>query len=497
MRRFVRPETLFFLIAFTALLVIFRERGLNDPGTLWHTRVGELILTDGFMTTDPFTFTFAGKTWIPQQWGGEILMALLHRLGGFDAMLFAFLAIFAAAFTGVFRRLLAGGMGWPLAGAVTALALVAAGFHFYVRPHVFTIVFMVFVTSFIIDYDSKRRTWKHLLWLIPIHIVWTNLHGGMLGGVATLGLAIGVWIIAFVLKKDSPITSWKIAAILIGIVMACALTMFVNPIGLELQRTWFRLIGSKAMAQHVDEHSPMNLHRGGDLAVLGFAVLYLAALLAAGKPKLIWLIPLAWLALSVQSIRNGPLFVANAAVMLAEIWPHTFWFRRLRASGDTLALEPTPLPQFSMAAWLLPLAIVATGLALQHFRVAVPLIGSDWARFDPNYVPLDMIDAVQAIPPAERIYNDPNLGGFLIWNAPGRKIFMDDRFELCGDQWLNDYVETITEKPQRFLDWQRQYDFHWAMIVPEASPLLDHFIRDSREWQIVREGHTTILYRRK
>src|SRR5207244_3408628 len=156
--------------------------------------------------------------------------------------------------------------------------------------------------------------------LFPIHIIWTNIHGGMLGGVATLGLAVGSWIITYILKKETPITSRKVAGILIAVVFACGLTMFVNPIGLELQRTWFRLIGSPALAAYVPEHSSLNLRRGGDQAVVGFAALYVFVLLGAGKPKLIWLIPLVWLALSIQRIRNGPLFVATASVMLADIW---------------------------------------------------------------------------------------------------------------------------------------------------------------------------------
>ena len=73
--------TAFFCVSLGLLCATFRERGLNDPGTLWHTRVGQILLDRGFMTTDPFTFTFEGKTWIPQQWFGEVVMAKLHEAG--------------------------------------------------------------------------------------------------------------------------------------------------------------------------------------------------------------------------------------------------------------------------------------------------------------------------------------------------------------------------------------------------------------------------------
>ena len=41
------------------------------------------------------SFPFAGKTWIPQQWGGECLMALAYRAGGFDTMLLGFAVLVA------------------------------------------------------------------------------------------------------------------------------------------------------------------------------------------------------------------------------------------------------------------------------------------------------------------------------------------------------------------------------------------------------------------
>lgn len=497
MRHFLRPESVFFLIALPMLLLIFRERGLSDPGTFWHTRVGEIILADGFMKTDPFTFPFEGKTWIPQQWGGEIIMTKLHRVGGFDAMLLVFLAVFAGAFTIIFRRFLCGGMGWPLAGVVTALAMVAAGFHFYVRPHVFTMVLMIVVTTILVDFDSRRKSTSYLLWLIPAHLVWTNLHGGMLGGIATLGLAGLGWATAFSFKKETPLKSWGDACFVLMIVVVCTGTMFINPIGLELQKTWFRLIGSSTLASHISEHTPLDPSRGGDLAVLGLAVFYFISLLGTlpNKPKHLWFLPLVWFALSMQSIRNGPLFVGVASVILADIWPHTIWFRILRKGGDTLAFEPIPLPAFSFKPWLIPMTIVISGLIIQHFRIMVPLIGHGWARHNLDFVPMDMIDAVQAVPAGSRIYNDPNFGGFLIWYAPNRKIFMDDRFELCGDAWLENYVRVVNEEPQRFDDWQKQYGFQWALIAREPRALAVH-LENHKDWIVVKEGKHALLLQR-
>ena len=44
MKRLFRPETAFFLLVWLVLLLAFRERGFYDPGSLWHVKVGEIIL---------------------------------------------------------------------------------------------------------------------------------------------------------------------------------------------------------------------------------------------------------------------------------------------------------------------------------------------------------------------------------------------------------------------------------------------------------------------
>ena len=45
-KRLFDPSSLFFVAALLVLLVVFQQRGLTDPGTLWHTRVGNIILID-------------------------------------------------------------------------------------------------------------------------------------------------------------------------------------------------------------------------------------------------------------------------------------------------------------------------------------------------------------------------------------------------------------------------------------------------------------------
>ena len=45
----------------------------------------------------------------------------------------------------------------------------------------------------VVDYERGRCTEWRLAWLIPLYVLWTNLHGGVLGGTMTLGLAVAGW----------------------------------------------------------------------------------------------------------------------------------------------------------------------------------------------------------------------------------------------------------------------------------------------------------------
>jgi hypothetical protein len=528
-KRLFRPETAYFLIIWLLLLLAFRERGFYDPGSLWHVRVGELILAQGFPHTDPFTYTFEGRTWIPQQWGAEVLMALAHRAGGLDAMLLGFATLVAGLFTLIFRRATQSGMGPLLAGLVVGLALFVGAFHYYVRPHMFTIALLGWTMMCVVDFERGRcSTWR-LAGLIPLYIVWTNLHGGVLGGTMTLGLAVAGWGVLFLFRRPnhpapstelegagfwpvSPIRDWRTAFLLVAIVAACGLTPFVNPFGLEMLRTWQRIVGSKVLPEVINEHMPLDPGSPLGLTVIGLGVVYLVLLAGVlpRLPRVSWLIPLAWLALSFQGIRQGPLFAITAAVAMADLWPHTVWHRLLKKHGDgSLARDPDPLPRFDWAPALVPALAVLLALGLQVGGVGVPVVGRGWARLDPVFIPTDLNDEVRAyaasVPPGTRIFNDANLGGYLIYHAPSLKIFMDDRCELYGDDWIRDYATTLALPPDeigpRFERWAADYGFDRALVMTEPAegekpPLERYLLGSPQKWREVARGKRAVMFER-
>src|SRR5262245_26167043 len=424
MNRILRAETLFFLLTWLGLTVAFRDRGFYDPGALWHVKVGEIILDRGMPQTDPFSYTFEGQKWVPQQWGGEILMALAHRAGGLDTMLLGFAAGVAFIYMLIFRRAVQGGMGPVLSGVIVGGVLFVGAFHYFVRPHMFTIAFLGWTMMCVIDYERGRCSLWRLAGLIPLYILWVNLHGGVLGGTMTLGLAVAGWGVLFLLRGarceepnppspfpsggtvegrkaaesppsfsgrgdgglgsslPTPIHSWRTAFLLVAIVGACGLTPLVNPHGLEMIRIWQRIVGSKVLPEVVNEHMPLDPSSPLGLAVIGLGAFYVLLLLGTlpKLPRVSWLIPLVWFALRFKGIRQGPLLAVCAAVAIADLWKHTLWHRLLvkYCDGSTAwnAEDPAEVQRRWSPLWaamLVPVLLVVCSAKLQAHRVEVPI----------------------------------------------------------------------------------------------------------------------------
>ncbi len=524
MARLLRPETLFFLALWLILLLAFRERGFYDPGSLWHVKVGEIILTEGIPQTDPFSYTFATQRWVPQQWGAEVLMALGHRLGGLDTMLLGFATGLTLLYTLIFRRCLQSGMGWPLASLIVGGCLFVGAFHYFVRPHMFTIALLGWTMMCVIDFERGRCSEWRLAGLIPLFVLWTNLHGGVLGGTMTLGLAVAGWGLLFLFKGhnastasgetpasvgQSPISSWRTAFLLVAIVLACLLTPFVNPHGIEMIRIWQRIVGSKVLPQVIHEHMPLDPTKPLGWAVMGLGACYIVlALGALPRWRVTWLIPLVWFVLSFKGIRQASLFAITAAVAIADLWPHTIWHRLLVKYGDGSLARDNPSMGQSKWSWLaIPLIAVSLALGLQLTRTSVPVLGHGWARLDPNFVPVDMNSYVQAELDRgdRRLFNDANLGGYLIYHAPNAKIFMDDRCELYGDEWIKKYSDMLGLPPAElatvFEAWDAEYRFDSAFIMtnpPEKDPpsIERYFLDHPQTWRETARGKRAVVFER-
>src|SRR6476660_3221128 len=56
----------------------------NDGDVSWHIATGQWILDHHAIPhADPFSFTWAGRPWVPIEWLAEVFYASAHRLAGY------------------------------------------------------------------------------------------------------------------------------------------------------------------------------------------------------------------------------------------------------------------------------------------------------------------------------------------------------------------------------------------------------------------------------
>lgn len=177
------------LAGFVLVCSLYAMTPVHNGNFFWHLRNGEDILDTGVIrTTDPFTWTRCGETWLQQEWGSEVCFALAWRILGESGPVLMKMLVVAAA-------VLLTAMAGRRRGAGTA-ALVLTGLLWFalshgrwiVRPHIFSI--LMFALYLYLLERGTGGVLSSLAVIVPLQVVWTNFHAGFVMGWFLLGVPV-------------------------------------------------------------------------------------------------------------------------------------------------------------------------------------------------------------------------------------------------------------------------------------------------------------------
>lgn len=498
MKKLFRFETFIFFSIWLVLMMRGPSNLFRDPGTFFHTKLGEYILTYGQLPQrDIFSFTVEGKSWVAHQWLGECIMGFIHRMMGLDGLLLATATLLAALFAWMAHRLHRSGLHFMLSALIISFSFAASAVHLHIRPHIVSILFMAIVFARLSDFEAGRLNFHGLLWLLPIFIIWTNIHGGVLGGLATLAILIGGWTLAKMLGLESPLHTYRETLLLWGFLLLCTSTVFINPYGLDLPKTWFSIMNSQIIPSVIQEHaSAFRGQSGWIIFPLGFFFILAFIGIFPKTPRISWCIPFIWFALALSRIRHAPLFAVVAAIALTDIFPHVGWAKKLASRGSQIfSLDYSPPKRNFFFQLRIPSILIMIVIFLHLVSIKIPVLGKDWAKLDTKYWPVDLLPQLQALQNNESegkpIFNDYIFGGFLIYYTPGLRVFIDDRCELYGDQALLEYVNANCSQVE---DWGEKYAFDLALT--ESGSIFDGCLNNSENWMVVGKTNRATLFRK-
>jgi hypothetical protein len=436
---------------------------------LWgHVFFGRAILAA--RTTprvDAFAYTTSGQPWVDHEWLSQVVMGALYGSIGSAGLVVA--KFLAAAGTGALvlarlRRRTASPTIWGVAGLL-AIAAMARGFG--IRPQVLTYLLIALLLLLLDDYQRGRRGG---LWFLPaVFLLWSNLHGGFVLGLAILGL----FACADLLRQSRSPRPWIVLS-------ACVAATTLNPYGPHLLGyVWNELSRSHPISEW--QRATLGVEH---MAFFSMLTLFLASLpLARNWRRDGWEAVLAFGigVLALRHQRHTPVFALCAAAPLASQLESA---RQWVAQRAAFAFSPP-------ARRLLGGAVIA--LAVTQLWLTAVRYHSHGAKifFDPTEYPVAAVSALRQSGVQGDIAVPLDWGEYVLWFlAPQVKVSLDGRFAtVFPPVVVEDNFNFFAGRP----GWRRlleQYPTQ-AALIPAGGPCPVRWLPD---WRLVYRDSVAELY---
>jgi hypothetical protein len=438
----------------------------------YHVKAGQLMVAQHALPrTDVLAWTTAGRPWLDQNWGAQLVLYGIWRLGGFP-LLTVVEAILAVASWGLVAaacrrrtanlRLIAAAV---LAGYATAVTA------FSVRPQMFSLLLFA-AELYLLE---VARTRPRVALAIPLLMVlWANLHGAFIVGVGLLVIEV----LAAAWRRD------RAAATRYLLVTAASVAgLLVNPWGVGVLRYAFSLPANRTVTGIVSEWEPTDVrHFAGILVVFAMGVLVAALVRAPARGRVPeQLLRMALLGgLALWAVRGAAWFGLALPVALCAL---------ARQHPPRPADDDRGIPVVSGLLVLL----LAVALVVASPPVGRTLFG---ARPEATAAPVATADWLATHPQAGRMFNYQPWGSYLeLRLGPRAQVAFDSRVELPpADRW-NRYLAVLIGR----WDAERQLD-SWGVdhVVTSrrATPDLVALLEASGRWRLVFSSGDERVYLR-
>ena len=415
------------LLAVIAASVAFTL--VNNADVLWQLSSGRWMLQHkSLLDFDPFSVDPESQ-WINIHWLFQVIIAFLHAAGGFALLTVSKAALTAGAMV-VFASSLRKHVPapWLIFSGLAMLVIVAARLR--VRPEIFSIAFII---SIICILDNARRggPTRKLWLLVPIMLVWVNMHGLYIIGLGLVWSSVaGDWIDAK-LKRNASSTGLLSKQAMLPLVTA-TVAVLISPWPIDSVihplLLWGRISGQAIYYTYgVSELRPSWQSPGQHVEVIGLILLALGLMIANFRKlplaHIVWLT--AMVALAAMARRNIALAGPIVAYMLA--WHGSAGISRLfRTTGK--------MPRLS---WLLNTCMVVIAVVITASACTSEL----WRRLGWNRrfgaglqtekYPIATAQFLRTMAGGGDIFceNFGDASTFIYASHPEHRVYMDGRLE--------------------------------------------------------------------
>ena len=427
----------------------------NDGDVSWHIATGQWILNHRALPhTDPFSFTWAGKPWVPIEWLAEVIYASAYRLAGYGGVA----AVVTAALMALHAAVYLNARRWIRPALLPIVAMDFALIPMLLaRPHVLTWPILAF--WLLLMTRAREQDRAPPLPAALLMTLWANLHGGFVFGLAIAAL-FGLEALVMSADKARAFRQWVIFG------LCCGVAVWINGNGFEGVIHPLRFTHLQ-MLPLIDEWRPSS----PKVTPFFFGVLAVTlALIIWKRPRLPWtrwVLLAGFLSLAMLQARHQ----AMLAIVAATILPQGFG----NAEGEGAALDQS-------TRWV--------ALAGAAFLLAVrALVALQPPDNDAN--PWKLIAAVPPELRSQPVLNGYSMGGPLILS--GIRPYIDGRGDMYGDQLVLGYYVIAHGNREAFAAAVQRWNIRWAM-VPNDSKGLVALLKSTPGWRRIRGDKVGAIY---
>ncbi len=465
-------------IAFLLCVFSVTTYKIEDDDFFWHLSTGRFIVENGYVpANDVFGYATKNAEWIPFEWGWDIIAYSLYKLGGFNALFFFRSLIFCLIFLIYFHLLNKLKVNSVISIILLFILLIALFNRLSPRPHIFTYLFLsvLLYLLFCFKYIDREKYFKRLFYLPVIFLIWGNLHLGALTGILLLVVFIvSETIMYFKHLRFSnievhPITALQLKKLII-IFFCSLLVLLINPHGFQTYIYAYGHTKMKMLESIAEWLSPFSNQVEPALVISLYKVLLFMGLIilffAYKKRDLtIALIYIVFALYSLGAIR----FTVDYEIITIPIIALSlnYYLKRFDKFNPLIskfiygdAVKVLLVTAFIFLSYQFQLD--SFYISLKYNREAGPGISG-------RYFPVNMLKFMKENNIKGTPFNNFDTGGYLMWEIPEQKIFIDSR--NINDKIFYEYMSILNMQA----DFKHKLDIYGIDYAYLFEPKLIRF----------------------
>jgi hypothetical protein len=441
----------YFFILFGTLFVYFLcLRAPIDPDMGWHLMDGKYLIEHNFKAakTDIFSHSMSDFPLIMHEWTHDIMMYKLFIWFNFFGLAMIYAAVTCAAFILVSWGIKAK-EEYKIIPAI--LGAIAGGYVIGVKAQMFSLLGLASIVFIIFKFRQNPKT--KLSYLLPlIFLLWVNFHGGFAVGLFFIGVFLSLEYFKkfchYILGKTKRLggvrkwlgensSSYGSLLRLDTIFIFSCLATLINPYGwriyIEIVTTIFDSYAKSIIGEWlpVSTAIPLAFQLFAYLALLGILLI-----MSWRKADYTYLaIVIVFLYLAFSSWRHVPIFIIISIPLWVSIVEH---------------LSGKELSKLIQKKWFLAVFLLATvAIGYQRMQITPRSYSIERMSREGNF-PIGAVRYLHENTKPGNLWNEYNWGGYLIWQYPERKVYIDGRmasWKLRDRRIFLEFNKAMEHKP--------------------------------------------------